>query len=203
MASYRKIIMKMSRSESGKLGALKSAEFSHNFKKSNILKYNTNPKKCINDSCGKVIDYDNRFNKFCSKSCSAKYNNKKRKVIKNKCKNCNNLISTTKQYCGNKCFNEYRFKEIIYKKFQQGEIYVRLTLKHCLLVTHEYKCFKCGLIEWMGKKLSLELNHIDGDSSNNFPNNLELICPNCHSVTESWKGRNKGNGRKSKGIPLY
>ena len=58
-----------------------------------------------------------------------------------------------------------------------------------------YKCFNCGIDEWMGEPISLELDHINGDSFNNDVNNLRLLCPNCHSITNTFRGRNKNTGR--------
>jgi len=57
----------------------------------------------------------------------------------------------------------------------------------------KYECEICGINEWNGKKITLELNHIDGDNSNHKLINLELICPNCHSQTDTYrsKGKNK------------
>jgi Zn finger protein HypA/HybF involved in hydrogenase expression len=55
----------------------------------------------------------------------------------------------------------------------------------------EHKCEECGLNEWNNKPLSLELDHTDGIRSNNKIENLKLLCPNCHSQTPTWRGRNK------------
>jgi Zn finger protein HypA/HybF involved in hydrogenase expression len=44
-------------------------------------------------------------------------------------------------------------------------------------------CENCGLDEWMGKKISLELHHVDGNRYNNEISNLMILCPNCHSMT--------------------
>lgn len=54
----------------------------------------------------------------------------------------------------------------------------------------DYKCECCGITEWNGKSLSLELNHIDGDNGNHSLANLELICPNCHSQTDTYRSKN-------------
>jgi 5-methylcytosine-specific restriction endonuclease McrA len=54
-----------------------------------------------------------------------------------------------------------------------------------------YCCNRCGISEWQGFKISLELDHKDGNSTNNSRDNLEGLCPNCHSVTDTWRGRNK------------
>ena len=53
----------------------------------------------------------------------------------------------------------------------------------------EDKCESCGLVEWLGVKLSLELHHKDGDRFNNKFENLEILCPNCHSITPNFRGR--------------
>ena len=59
------------------------------------------------------------------------------------------------------------------------------------------KCAKCGLSHWMNEKLSLEVDHIDGDRQNDVRENLEALCPNCHSLTPTWRGRNKSVGKIS------
>lgn len=55
----------------------------------------------------------------------------------------------------------------------------------------DYECTFCGIDEWRGKELSLHLDHINGDTSDNRLENLRLLCPNCHSQTETYAGRNK------------
>ena len=55
----------------------------------------------------------------------------------------------------------------------------------------DYCCNKCGISEWQGCKIPLELEHKDGNSTNNVRENLEGLCPNCHSITDTWRGRNK------------
>jgi hypothetical protein len=62
------------------------------------------------------------------------------------------------------------------------------------------KCMECG---WDKKhpttgNVPLELEHIDGNSENGHIDNLKLICPNCHSLTATYKNLNKGNGRKKR-----
>lgn len=59
-----------------------------------------------------------------------------------------------------------------------------------------YKCSKCNLTDWLGEPLTLELDHIDGDHKNNEPSNHRLLCPNCHSQTDTFRGRNKNTGIK-------
>ena len=54
----------------------------------------------------------------------------------------------------------------------------------------EYKCESCGLTEWLGQPIPLELHHIDGNRYNNTIENFQLLCPNCHAFTESYRGKN-------------
>jgi 5-methylcytosine-specific restriction endonuclease McrA len=52
-------------------------------------------------------------------------------------------------------------------------------------------CNHCGLSEWRGKPIALEIEHKNGIHADNARENLEAICPNCHSQTDTWRGRNK------------
>lgn len=54
----------------------------------------------------------------------------------------------------------------------------------------EYKCECCGLTEWLGEPIPLELHHIDGDHHHNELSNYQLLCPNCHTKTDSYRGKN-------------
>lgn len=53
------------------------------------------------------------------------------------------------------------------------------------------KCEFCEITEWNGKSLSMQLDHIDGNPHNHKMDNLRIICPNCHSQTETYCGKNK------------
>lgn len=54
----------------------------------------------------------------------------------------------------------------------------------------EYKCNNCGIVDWDGKPLALHLDHINGIGDDNRIENLRLLCPNCHSQTDTFAGRN-------------
>lgn len=53
----------------------------------------------------------------------------------------------------------------------------------------EYKCKICEIIEYNNRPISLQLDHIDGNSKNHRLENLRLLCPNCHSQTDTWCGK--------------
>ena len=66
-----------------------------------------------------------------------------------------------------------------------------------IILEQNGKCNKCSLDEWFGNPISFELEQKDGDSKNNKRENLEALCPNCHSITPTWRGRNKNTGKKT------
>jgi len=74
--------------------------------------------------------------------------------------------------------------------------YQTLKLKTRLLKEKilEDKCSMCGIDEWQGKAISLQLDHIDGNNHNHRLQNLRLVCPNCHSQTDTYCGKNKVKG---------
>jgi hypothetical protein len=64
----------------------------------------------------------------------------------------------------------------------------------------ENKCSCCGIEKWQGKEISLQLDHINGDSSDHVRENLRLLCPNCHSQTDTWCGKGiNGDAAKLEG----
>ena len=54
-----------------------------------------------------------------------------------------------------------------------------------------YQCYECGIHLWRGQELSLELHHMDGNRDNHRLSNLQILCPNCHSLTKTFKNRNR------------
>lgn len=54
----------------------------------------------------------------------------------------------------------------------------------------EHKCECCGLTTWLNQPIPLELHHKDGNRYNNVLENFELLCPNCHAFTDSYRGKN-------------
>ncbi len=52
------------------------------------------------------------------------------------------------------------------------------------------QCESCGLTEWLGQEIPLEVHHKDGNRHNNVIENFQLLCPNCHALTDSYRGKN-------------
>ena len=73
-------------------------------------------------------------------------------------------------------------------------------IRRYLFEKYDNKCALCGwsMVNPFTNTLPLEVEHKDGNYSNNKEDNLILLCPNCHSLTATYKGANKGNGRKDR-----
>lgn len=54
----------------------------------------------------------------------------------------------------------------------------------------QYKCEKCNNDKWLDYKIPLELHHVNGDKHDNRIENIQLLCPNCHALTENYRGKN-------------
>jgi len=183
--------------------------------------YYKNPKPC--KQCSRPILYDRQKNDFCSRSCSAKYNNIKRSknidevsgryiggkskerdfdYIKKEyfCVFCGNKLNKNNfKYCSSKCQSLFRQMEIS-KKIESGENVTNSALRKYLMLKHDSKCQKCG---WGMKNptsgtVCLDMHHVDGDANNNVLSNVEILCPNCHSLTNTYKRVDKD--RKSSRI---
>lgn len=69
----------------------------------------------------------------------------------------------------------------------------RSTIKKNLIELRGHKCELCQLTKWNNTDIPLEVHHIDGNTANNNLENLQLLCPNCHSLTNNFRGKNQKN----------
>jgi hypothetical protein len=72
----------------------------------------------------------------------------------------------------------------------------------------KHECEKCNLKEWQNKPIPLEVHHKDGDRYNNTLENLQLLCPNCHALTDNYRGKNQErvkypDPKKLKSLPVF
>ena len=127
---------------------------------------------------------------------------KKRKIkIKEvkTCKTCNILFeqgrNTNGYFCSVICDQEFRKQKLIYD-VENGFNTSAPRIKDYLIAKYGNNCMDVDCV-WDQKKrpVKVELDHIDGNSKNNSLTNLRLLCPCCHSLTPTYKNKNKGNGR--------
>ena len=117
------------------------------------------------------------------------------------CLNCNKELHKGKKYCSIICQHAYQHKEYIRKwklnlvSGTRGNGNSRQPSQHVrefLLEESRYKCSLCGWGETNPHTgtIPLEVDHVDGDWTNNSYGNHRVICPNCHSLTSTYRGAN-------------
>lgn len=126
------------------------------------------------------------------------------------CLNCDNekrcFPSGVNKYCSKVCKVDHQYKQNI-QDWKDGKltgnkgvksIQVSGFIKRYIEEKFNNKCVECGTgTIWNEKQLTLQVEHLDGDSRNTVEDNLSLLCPNCHTQTEFYGSKNKGRGRGS------
>lgn len=164
------------------------------------------------DHCRRIFSKRNKpNNRFCSRSCSASFNNKlfpkrsKSSSPYNKCLFCSaEKKREVNKYCSLECSAKHKTQKSIEGwisgidpgyNLKTGQL--KSFIRHWILSQKNYRCEKCGWNEVNPStgKVPVEVNHKDGDWKNNSPSNLEVVCPNCHSLTPNFRALNSGYGR--------
>ena len=153
-------------------------------------KSEVNPRFCL--FCGKEFPLTKKRGKFCNSSCSAKYNNRgvTRHIKGSRVCSCGKPKKVANTYCSDCATNHVYHRSTSVEDAKTDEARKRL-----LIDIRGYRCEECGLSEWREQPIPIELHHIDGDTDNNKEENLQLLCPNCHGLTDTHKRRNK-NGKR-------
>lgn len=160
--------------------------------------------------------------KFCGSSCSAKHNNTRhtrsatsRKLVSDKlrafhklpslpelrvhtgvCRACGATgLTGSKKFCNVHCQGPGMRKI----RAERGELRTSASLKLYLLENTPGVCVECGQGgEHNGKPLTLQMDHIDGNSDNNSLTNLRLLCPNCHTQTPTYGSKKHEGGVRAR-----
>lgn len=132
------------------------------------------------------------------RSLGLKINGNSHKVIKCRIKDLDLDTShfTGKGWCKDEKHNEFVQKFVEYPLEDvliKDSTYLHANgLKRKLLKAGvlEDRCYKCGITKWQDEPITLQLHHINGDRSDNRLRNLTILCPNCHSQTPNYAGKN-------------
>lgn len=208
-----------------KLAQEKTKKYKTEQKNIRIEQYNNAPSKC--KFCNNSLSYDKRNCKFCDNSCAASFNNKGKNRhlhIPNKninasntelyCLYCAKKLTerTQKKFCNYICNRKFQNniestkKKKLLDEWKQGKIDggtwrgVMRYVRSYIFDKYNSKCCICGwgeLNAFTGR-IPLDIDHIDGNPCNHNEDNLRLLCKNCHSLTSTYGGSNRGNGRKER-----
>ena len=153
-------------------------------------------KEILENVAKECLSFRQMLQKFGLKETGGNYSN-----IQNRCKEFN--VDTSHFYGQN--WNKFGHPNFgnnldINKRFVKHNKRISANKTKEILLNHklkEYKCEICGCTEWMGKSITLQLHHINGDGTDDRLENLQLLCPNCHSQTDSYCKRLEIRSTKS------
>lgn len=160
-------------------------------------------------NCNEVFTSKKSENRtFCSKSCASSFNNRLRRAGNERfCEHCDlKLQKRQKRFCNAYCSGQEIKQKLInnwlngdYKSVNVKEGLSR-TIRKFLIEKNNHKCEECGWdkINPSTGVCPLEIDHINGDSTDNSPENLKVLCPNCHSLTPTYKALNKGKSTRKR-----
>lgn len=152
----------------------------------------------------KLLNQIKRFPRhFCSNSCSAKYNNPRKRKPNQPCRRCGQEVNTKAAvFCSSKCSSAFPTERFL-SLWKAGKITgnmktgVARAVRAYLFSKYRNACAQCGWsqVNQTTGLVPLEVEHIDGNWKNSSEGNLTLLCPNCHSLTPTYRALNKGRGR--------
>lgn len=188
---------------SGHKGATASKPYWNNLSRANIKTYDDAPKRCA--VCNQPIAYKDRRQTYCSQICNGESKAKYPRGVSS-CVSCGIHIDKSKQrnwkYCTSQCMQDGTYRAYI-EKWKNGAVSggkaqgVSGHVRKYLFEKYDHKCCLCGWakINQTTGKIPLQVDHINGNPNDHSEGNLQLICPNCHSLTSTYGVLNKGNGR--------
>jgi len=156
--------------------------------------------------CSKDFESRDKRRKYCSRSCAAKINGHKYPKRTSKlsyCIICSKQKPKANLCCSMACSNQYKFEQYIERWLRgeesgvTGQEGTSQYIKRYLREQCGNRCPECGWSEINPStgRVPLQIDHINGRWDDNRPENVRMLCPNCHSLTPNYGALNKGNGR--------
>jgi len=162
----------------------------------------------ICEFCGKEIDGNYGSGRFCDKKCASAFSTKDKrdeislkvsKALKGRKPAHNSGFKKGGEWVGRKFGPDDRIKAVRICKERREKLYETLSWddlpkmekRRRILTAQNGKCLICGLSEWLGKEIGLEIDHINGIHSDDSKDNLRILCPNCHSQTPTYRNRKR------------
>lgn len=142
--------------------------------------------------CGNSANHQFKNGKRCCEAnqarCPASI---KKKILSHKGYDYSLLSEEIKKKMSRKGSTLYTEEEIFVDGKEWGSEFLRKYIHFYKILEHKCQGENCGITEWKGEHLTLELDHINGKRTDNRKENLRWLCPNCHSQTPTFRGYNK------------
>lgn len=149
-----------------------------------------------NADCGNPIFSVKEHSKYCSVACAKR----RFELRRGNCAHCDTKLKSHQyKYCSLKCLHQSQFqsRSVDLESGRYSTYSTNQFIRRYLVNRFGERCSRCGWAERHPKtgRIPVEVEHIDGDYRNNRAENLTLLCPNCHSLTDTFRALNRGRGR--------
>ena len=145
---------------------------------------------------------------FCTHRCAAIFHNKKNKILV-ECLDCRRQIcgNSKRKFCCKRCQQSFQrkaflkaWREGVEKGWTSKTVVISKIIRDYLFDKYLNKCSICdwSKLNPFTKKIPLQVHHADGDAKNNQEDNLQLLCPCCHALTDNFGRRNKVSSRRDR-----
>ncbi len=173
----------------------RSFKESHRYCLEQFLAKNLKCKQCNN-----ALTYKQRHNSFCSRTCARIFTNSVLYPLdkRRKCRTCQLTIGSKNDthYCSVECKANGKQKKRFSLSIEEAR--TPASIRKVMLRDFGHMCMVCHNTTWLDQPIPIEVDHVNGLSYDNRPENLRLLCCNCHALTPTFRSKNRGNGRKSR-----